>query len=165
MTNKVLIAGSLAALLLASTAVQAEGGFKYRKLKPDDPPCLFLLDENTGQPTGDPMNTPCTLGNSTVNPGGNVNPADRAKYGKAADAASGMASGKRTHSPRDAASGMASGKRQHKPLTVTKSIDKASPKVAGDHDKVMRKKPGATHPVPPKPEAKDPSEPSKPPGT
>jgi len=151
MTNKVLIAGSLAALLLASTAVQAEGGFKYRKLKPDDPPCLFLLDENTGQPTGDPMNTPCTLGNSTVSPGGNVNPADRAKYGKAA--------------PRDAASGMASGKRQHKPLTVTKSIDKASPKVAGDHDKVMRKKPGATHPVPPKPEAKDPSEPSKPPGT
>lgn len=33
-------------------------------------------------------------------------------------------------SPRDIATGQASGKRQHKPLTVTKEVDKASPKVA-----------------------------------
>jgi len=41
------------------------------------------------------------------------------------DVASGQATGKR-----DAASGMATGKRQHKPMTVTKSVDKASPKLA-----------------------------------
>lgn len=35
-----------------------------------------------------------------------------------------------TSSPRDAASGMATGKRQHKPITITKPIDKASPKLA-----------------------------------
>ncbi len=32
--------------------------------------------------------------------------------------------------PRDAASGLATGKRQHKPVTITKSIDKASPVLA-----------------------------------
>ncbi len=31
---------------------------------------------------------------------------------------------------RDAASGMATGKRQHKPITITKRIDKATPKLA-----------------------------------
>lgn len=33
-------------------------------------------------------------------------------------------------SPRDAASGLPTGKRQHRPLTVTKELDKASPKLA-----------------------------------
>lgn len=33
-------------------------------------------------------------------------------------------------SPRDAASGLATGKRQHKPMTITKEIDKSSPKLA-----------------------------------
>ncbi|MEH6549310.1 MAG: type VI secretion system tube protein Hcp [Pseudomonadales bacterium] len=41
------------------------------------------------------------------------------------DTASGMATGKR-----DAASGLPTGKRQHKPVTITKSIDKASPMLA-----------------------------------
>ncbi len=65
------------------------------------------------------------------------------------DAASGQATGKRQHgvircyevsssdnsvtevkSPRDAATGQSSGKRQHKPTTVTKEVDKSSPKLA-----------------------------------
>jgi hypothetical protein len=33
-------------------------------------------------------------------------------------------------SPRDAASGQATGKRQHKPMTITKELDKSSPKLA-----------------------------------
>ena len=32
-------------------------------------------------------------------------------------------------SPRDAASGLPTGKRQHKPLTITKTIDKSTPKL------------------------------------
>ena len=32
-------------------------------------------------------------------------------------------------SPRDAASGLPTGKRQHKPLTITKAIDKSTPKL------------------------------------
>ena len=32
--------------------------------------------------------------------------------------------------PRDAASGLPTGKRQHKPITITKPVDKASPKLA-----------------------------------
>ncbi len=71
--------------LSLSSAAFAEGGFKYRKLKPADPPCLFLLDEDTGQPTGDPVNPPCTLGNVSVKPGQKVNPALRKKYGQGDD--------------------------------------------------------------------------------
>jgi hypothetical protein len=156
MTSRLLITGSLAALLFTSMAANAEEGFKYRKLKPADPPCLFLLDENTGNPTGDPVNPPCVLGNSTVNPGDNVSAGDRLRYGKAAtkDAASGMATGKRQHAPRDAASGMPSGKRQHKPITVTKPIDKSSPRAAGKDTTEMREKA----------RTKDSIEPPKPPG-
>lgn len=140
MTSRLLVTGSLAALLFASMAANAEEGFKYRKLKPADPPCLFLLDENTGQPTGDPVNTPCVLGNSTVNPGDNVSAGDRLRYGKAA--------------PKDAASGMASGKRQHKPVVVTKPIDKATPRAAGKDTTEMREQA----------RTKDSIEPPKPPG-
>jgi len=82
MKNKILL---LLISVSFSGALLAEGGFKYRKLKPADPPCLFLLDENTGQPTGNPMNTPCTLGSVTVKPGQKVNPAFRKKYGKGND--------------------------------------------------------------------------------
>ena len=146
MTNKLLVAGSLATLLLASAAANAEGGFKYRKLKPADPPCLFLLDENTAQPTGDPVNPPCELGGTVVNPGDNVNPGLRAKHGKAADAASGLSTGKREHSPRDAASGLPTGKRQHAPASDTGLTS-------------------AKKPTPPKPPRKPgPNEPAKPPG-
>lgn len=67
------------------------------------------------------------------------------------DAASGLATGKRGYdyykaisefsvsavdnsvtevkSPRDAASGQATGKRQHRPITITKELDKSSPKL------------------------------------
>lgn len=34
-------------------------------------------------------------------------------------------------SPRDSASGLATGKRMHKPMTITKELDKASPKLYG----------------------------------
>jgi hypothetical protein len=150
MANKLLITGSLAALLLASTAANAEEGFKYRKLKPADPPCLFLLDENTGQPTGNPVNPPCVLGNQNVQPGDNVSASDRARFGKAAEASDGKSTGIRAHSPRDAASGMASGKRQHKPVSVTKPVDKATPRAAGKDTTEMREKATAKG-EPPKP--------------
>ena len=35
-----------------------------------------------------------------------------------------------TAKPRDAASGQATGRRQHQPITITKEVDKASPRVA-----------------------------------
>ena len=127
MTDRVLVAVSLAGLLLASAAAHAEEGFKYRKLKPADPPCLFLLDENTGNPTGDPVNPPCELGGTVVNPGDNVDPGLRAKHGKAADAASGLSTGKRKPAPRDHASGMATGKRQHKPTSATQPENAKKP--------------------------------------
>lgn len=34
-------------------------------------------------------------------------------------------------SPRDSASGLATGKRMHKPMTITKELDKSSPKLYG----------------------------------
>ncbi|MDQ7050684.1 MAG: hypothetical protein Q9M92_14565 [Enterobacterales bacterium] len=73
-------------LLLAlstSLAFQASAEkHKYPKLKPADPPCLFLLDENTGQATGNPVNAPCELGSITIKPGQKVNPMLRKKYGE-----------------------------------------------------------------------------------
>jgi len=82
MKTKLLII--LVSISLSGMAL-AKDGFKYRKLKPADPPCLFLLDENTGQPTGNPVNTPCTLGSVTVKPGQSVSPALRKKYGQGND--------------------------------------------------------------------------------
>lgn len=82
MATKLLTATFLALLLLASSAIYADE-FKYKKLKPADPPCLFLLDEDTGQPTGNAVNPPCVLGSTVVNPGDTTNPALRAKFGKA----------------------------------------------------------------------------------
>ncbi len=55
---------------------------KYPKLKPADPPCLFLLDENTGQATGNPVNAPCELGSANIKKGQKVNPMLRKKYGE-----------------------------------------------------------------------------------
>ncbi len=161
MTNRLLIIGSLATLVLASAA-SADEGFKYRKLKLADPPCLFLLDENTGQPTGNPVNPPCELGGTVVNPGDNVNPGLRAKHGKAADAASGLSTGKRQHGTRDAASGLSTGKRQHAPRDAASGLATGKRQHSADSAPPSS---NARKPVPPKPPRKPgPNEPAKPPG-
>lgn len=82
MNKKLLLLAIISAQF--STFSHAEGDFKYRKLKPADPPCLFLLDENTGDPTGNPVNPPCQLGQTSVNPGDNVSPKLRKQFGKIA---------------------------------------------------------------------------------
>jgi len=48
----------LAALLLSTSAFADR--VKFEKLTPADGPCLYLLDENTGEPTGNAVNPPCT---------------------------------------------------------------------------------------------------------
>jgi len=69
--------------LASSFAFQASAErHKYPKLKPADPPCLFLLDENTGEPTGNAVNAPCELGSIVIKPGQKVNPMLRKKYGE-----------------------------------------------------------------------------------
>jgi glycerol uptake facilitator-like aquaporin len=83
MASKLLTATLLVLLLLGSNSTHAERR-KLEKLKPADPPCLFLLDEETGDPTGTAMNPPCDLGGTVVNPGDTVDPILRKKYGKAA---------------------------------------------------------------------------------
>jgi hypothetical protein len=82
MKTKLLTATFLSLLLLGSASTYADE-FKYKKLKPADPPCLFLLDEDTGQPTGNAVNPPCVLGITPVSPGDSPDPALVAKFGKA----------------------------------------------------------------------------------
>jgi len=48
----------LTALLLSTSALADR--VKFEKLTPADGPCLYLLDENTGEPTGNAVNPPCT---------------------------------------------------------------------------------------------------------
>jgi hypothetical protein len=79
--TRLLIMTLLVMPLLISSLANADE-FKYRKLKPADPPCLFLLDEDTGQPTGNAVNPPCVLGSTVVNPGDTVDPILRKKYGQ-----------------------------------------------------------------------------------
>jgi glycerol uptake facilitator-like aquaporin len=81
MATKILTTALLVLLFLGSGSVYAEK-FKYEKLKPADPPCLFLLDEDTGQPTGNAVNPPCDLGGTVVNAGDIADPVLRAKFGK-----------------------------------------------------------------------------------
>jgi hypothetical protein len=154
MTNKLLVTCSLAMVLLASTAANAEDGFKYRKLKPADPPCLFLLDENTGQPTGNAVNPPCVLGSQTVQPGDNVSDEARAKFGKAAEANGSGLANNRASAPRDAASGMATGKRQHKPISAAAPDDNSDPGAAGKDTTEMRNA-ARVQGGPPKPPGQD----------
>jgi glycerol uptake facilitator-like aquaporin len=81
MATKLLTATVLVLLFLGSTSTHAERR-KLEKLKAADPPCLFLLNEETGEPTGTAMNPPCDLGGTVVNPGDTVDPILRKKYGK-----------------------------------------------------------------------------------
>lgn len=70
-------------LLTSSIAFQAMAERNvYPKLKPSDPPCLFLLDVNTGQPTGNPVNAPCELGSIAVKAGQTVSSSLRKQYGE-----------------------------------------------------------------------------------
>lgn len=50
---------------------------------------------------------------------------------KGAPVSSSVALSHSVTSPRDSASGLATGKRMHKPMTITKELDKASPKLYG----------------------------------
>ena len=84
MKNSLLLVPTFIFAAAAASLSIAEGGFKYKKLDPADPPCLFLLDENSGEPTGDPVNPPCELGGTVVNPGDSVDPVARIKFGRAA---------------------------------------------------------------------------------
>jgi len=81
MATKLLAATLLVLLFLGSGSAYAERR-KLEKLKAADPPCLFLLDEETGDPTGTAMNPPCDLGGTIVNPGDTVDPILRKKYGR-----------------------------------------------------------------------------------
>jgi len=81
MATKLFMTTLLVLLLSGSGSVHAEK-FQYELLKPADPPCLFLMDEDTGSPTGNAVNPPCDLGGTIVNPGDTADPVLRAKYGK-----------------------------------------------------------------------------------
>ncbi len=81
MSNKAIYLALLALTASISFSASAEK-HKYPKLKPADPPCLFLLDENTGEPTGNAVNAPCELGKAKIKPGQKVNPMLRKKYGE-----------------------------------------------------------------------------------
>ena len=105
MAGKFLGATLITVLILGLGVAQAEERKKFEKLPMADGPCLFLLDEDTGEPTGNAVNPPCELGQVHVNPGDDVNPALRAQYGKASTESSASAS------PREKGSGMATGRR------------------------------------------------------
>jgi len=53
--------------VLLSTAALADR-VKFEKLTPADGPCLYLLDENTGEPTGNAVNPPCTEDAAQIDP-------------------------------------------------------------------------------------------------
>lgn len=75
----------------------------YPTLKPADPPCLHLLDETTGQPTGAPVNQPCTQSKAPIKRLDKASPKlqESAHQGKSTgrrEKGSGMATGRRQHS-------------------------------------------------------------------
>jgi hypothetical protein len=72
-------------------------------------------------------NTPVTRSNISNNQEATPECVSSADGGDCDDAAS-------VKSPRDAASGMATGKRQHSPVTVRKELDKSSPGMAATAD-------------------------------
>lgn len=80
MTNKVAALSLIIVFALAAGNAQAEK-LKFEKLSPVDGPCLFLLDENLNE-FGDPVNTPCSLGETIITHGDPISDDARAKYGK-----------------------------------------------------------------------------------
>ncbi len=81
MVKNLLATASLMLVFSLSNSAHAEK-HKYPILKPAPPPCLFLVDEETGEPVGNAMNPPCELGSTIVNPGDPVDPVKRAQFGK-----------------------------------------------------------------------------------
>ncbi|MEH6549409.1 MAG: hypothetical protein V7711_14810 [Pseudomonadales bacterium] len=67
MTKKSISAVLIIFLALGSSVIFAEK-YKYPKLKPADPPCLYLLDDE-GNETGVAGNPPCDS-RAAANPGG-----------------------------------------------------------------------------------------------
>jgi len=76
------IGSVLILLLILSFSTGIAGDRKKFEYLPPDRPCMFFLDEETGEPTGDPANPPCDLHTTRVNPGDKVDPELRKKYGK-----------------------------------------------------------------------------------
>jgi hypothetical protein len=78
-----LISASLVLLLILGASTSFAVDRKKLELLPPDRPCFFLLDEETGEPTGDPVFTPCDLDKRVIQKGDFVDPKLRKKYGKA----------------------------------------------------------------------------------
>ena len=57
-TRATVVTAAIAVTAAMTGGAQAEN-HHYPKLKPADPPCLYLMDEN-GNPTGAATNAPCT---------------------------------------------------------------------------------------------------------
>ena len=68
-------------LMLVSTAGFANDSKENEPLAAEKP-CMFFADMKTGEPTGEPANTPCDLDTTRINPGDTVDPKLRKKYGK-----------------------------------------------------------------------------------
>ena len=96
---------------------------------------LAARDQATGQASGKTATSSSNSASSTRVATGDVNGDGKADVttvknsGHATEKDAVLHSSSSVQSPRDAATGQASGKRQHKPLTVTKEMDKASPKL------------------------------------
>ncbi len=82
MTNRFYFIFLTFLMTLFSTTGFSFEKHKYPILKAAPPPCLFFVDEDTGELTGNASNPPCELGNITVHPGDTVNPRLRKQYGK-----------------------------------------------------------------------------------
>jgi hypothetical protein len=77
------ISASLVLLLTLGASTSFAVDRKKLEILPPHRPCFYLLDEETGEPTGDPVFTPCDLDKRTIQEGDLVDPKLRKKYGKA----------------------------------------------------------------------------------
>jgi len=97
---------------------------------------LAARDQATGQASGKTATSSSNSAGSTtqvatgdVDGDGKADVTTVKNSGHATEKDAVLHSSSSVQSPRDAATGQASGKRQHKPITVTKEVDKASPKL------------------------------------
>ena len=72
----------VALVMLVGSATGYAERPKMQKLKAADPPCLFLMDEESGELVGDAVNPPCDLGGASVNEGDEVAPSRRQEFGQ-----------------------------------------------------------------------------------
>jgi len=76
MLNKLSI--SLIVVFMMISSLTFAEKYKYPKLKPADPPCLYLLDDE-GNETSTVANPPCDQGGTIVTPGNVEGPAQKDK--------------------------------------------------------------------------------------